>query len=129
MSRLTLRRWFWLPLLLALWLPVQGAWAPAGGMAGPAGGHAMAMDGVMPCCENDVSAHGAQAGSDACHHAGSCDPAQCDACDHCIHLASPFPPSAPRCRVGLSGDVRPVQGDACVLTRYPPPFEHPPSVS
>lgn len=129
MSRLTLRLWSWLPLLVACWLPIQGAWAAVAGMSDYEGGPSLAMGQSMDCCpEGMAGAHG-DAGLADCHHAGPCDPDHCDACGHCIHAASLLPPPAADWFAGLPGNARPGQTEGVFPTRYPASPDRPPSIS
>lgn len=129
MSRLTLRRWSWLPLLVACWLPFQGAWAALEGICDSGRGPALVPAPSMDRCPDGTAGdHDAAALAD-CHHAGPCDPDHCDACGHCIHGASLLPPTVSDGFAGLPGNARPGQAEGVFPIRYPASFDRPPPIS
>ncbi len=129
LSRLNLRRWCWLPWLLALWLPLQGAWAAA---PAPGERQSIAPAWAEPCCGETLATPDRQADPDVCGHAGSQDAERCDLCDccaYCGHAGSLLPHVLPRGFAGLPGNACPIQGEDDVPTRYPPPLDRPPTIS
>jgi hypothetical protein len=119
-----LLRWSWLPLLVAFWLPLQGAWASVHSPATP---HLAAM-GDMPCCDSEMDCPDVDGGMTGCDQGGQCE--RCgDQCGHCVNSAGLFMPPILVCFTGFRAGFCPVQSDSRFPYRYPTPDERPPAIS